>query len=411
VARAPETLDSLLASPETRRDPWPVLARLRREDPVHYAGAMDCWLVTRYDDVRLLFSDPRVTADRRQWRHYTPPPQGTFLRWIDDHGLMAVPPKEHARQRRLLASGFTPRGVARMNRQIRQVVERHAQPLHGRRGVVDIMAEFTTPIPNAVISRITGVGAPGDAQDRFSRLAQEAIQGFFGFVSDEVKERAERSYRELASWVRETIRLRREAPEEDLISDLVHARDGDDHLDEDHIVAQVGALLAAGSETTAVGGMISITTLLDHPDALRQLREDRSRIPRATSEILRYGFGGLGGMQRFAVDDFELHGKKIRKGEMLLLSLGGASHDPDHYPDPERFDIDRDPKDLLTFGAGPHYCLGANLARGELACMIDAALDFLPDGARVLRDQMQLQPLGLFDRVMTCPIDFGLGRR
>jgi cytochrome P450 len=407
MSASPDRLDILLDSPETRRDPYPALDRLRREDPVHFVAAMDCWLVTRYDDIRLLFTDPRVTADRRCWRHYVAPPEGTFLRWIDEHGLMAVPPKEHARQRRLLASGFTPRGVARMNRQIQEVVRRYARPLHGQSGVVDIMAEFTTPIPNAVISRITGVGAPDDSQDRFSRLAQEAIQGFFGFVSDEVKQRAERSFQEIASWVRETILLRREAPQEDLISDLVRAREGDDLLSDDHIVAQVGALLAAGSETTAVGGMISITTLLDHPEAFRRLREDRSLIPKAVSEILRYGFGGLAGMQRFAVEDFELHGSKIRSGEMLLLSLGGASHDPDHYPDPERFDIDRDPKDLLTFGTGPHFCLGASLARGELACMIDAALDFLPDGACVLREQMQLQPLGLFDRVMTCPIDFG----
>jgi len=112
-------------------------------------------------------------------------------------------------------------------------------------------------------------------------------------------------------------------------------------------------------------------------------------------------------MQRFAIEDFEFHGKPIRKGQMLILSLGGASHDAEVYPDPETFDIDRAPKELLTFGVGSHFCLGSNLAKGELKCMVEAALDFLPPGAKVLRDQMEFQSLGIFDRATVCPIDFG----
>jgi cytochrome P450 len=368
---------------------------------------MDFWLVTPYEDVRALFTDSRVTGDRRVWEHYVQPPEGSLFRWIDERGTMAVSPEEHIRQRRLLNSGFTPRGVARMNRQIREVVDRYARPLHGRKGIVDVMAEFTTPIPIAVVSAITGVAAPGDGEERFSRLGQETIQGFFGFVSDEVLQRAETAYKELSSWVRDTVRMRRESPRDDLISDLVQAGEGDDTLSDDDIVALVSAILSAGSETTALGGTIAITTLLQHSDSLERLRSDRSLIPKAVSEILRYGFGGLAGTARYAREDFELRGRKIRRGQMLMLSLGGASHDPKVYPDPERFDIDRDPKDLLTFGFGPHYCLGSNLAREEMVCMIDAALDFLPPGASFAEDQVEKQAIGLFDRAMTCPIDFG----
>ncbi len=396
-------------SPEVKEDPYPLLHRLRNEDPVHYIEAMDLFLVTRYEDVRSLFTDPHVTADRRLWEHYKPMPEGSFIGWINDNGLMAVSPKEHRRQRKLLGHGFTPRGVERMNDQIHDVVQRFAQPLVGRTGMVDIMAEFTTPIPNAVISAITGVGAPGDEEDRFSELAQAAIQGFFGLVSEEVIERSEEAFKILTSWARETVKLRRESPREDLISDLVLAQEGEDSLSDDNIVALVAALLAAGSETTALGGMISITTLLEHPESLERVRADRSLIPQTVSEILRFAFGGIGGMQRFALEDFELQGKQIAKGKMLMLSMGGASHDPSVYPDPEVFDIDRDPKDLLTFGIGPHYCLGANLARGELACMIDAAMEFLPPGAEFRKDLAETLPLGSFDRPITCPIDFGDG--
>jgi cytochrome P450 family 142 subfamily A polypeptide 1 len=104
-----------------------------------------------------------------------------------------------------------------------------------------------------------------------------------------------------------------------------------------------------------------------------------------------------------------LHGRKIRKGQMLVLSPGGASHDPTKYEDPERFDLNRNPQEFLTFGSGPHFCLGANLAKGELVSMIDAAADFLPPGAKVMTEQIEMQPLGLFDRIMTCPADFGSG--
>jgi cytochrome P450 len=407
LSAAPEALDFRLDSPEIKANPFPILARLRKEDPVHYVEDMDLWLVTRYEDIHDLYVDERVTGDRRKWAYYKRPKEGSIFRWIDDYGLMALDKKQHTAQRKLLGSGFTPRGVERMNRQIHDVVDRYARPLKGRRGVVDIMAEFTTPIPNAVISAVTGVAATGVSDAEFSRIAQEVIQGFFGFVNDEVLERAERAYQPLSGWVRETVRQRREKPEDDLISDLVNATEGAYRFTDDDIVAQVSALLAAGSETTATGGMISIITLLDHPDALERLREDRALIPQAVHEILRFAFGGIAGTQRFALEDFELHGRKIKKGQLLVLSMGGASHDPERYPDPDRFDIDRNPQDLMTFGIGPHFCLGANLAKGEMACMIDAALDFLPPGATVLKEQIKVQSLGLFDRMMTCPVDFG----
>ena len=403
----PESLSFDFNSPEVKKNPYPLLCRLREEDPIHFIPEMDVWLLTRYDDIHDAFIDTRLTGDRRVWEHYVRPKEGGIFRWIDDFGLMALSKKDHTRQRKLLASGFTPRGVERMDQQIRSVVERYAAPLRGRKGIVDIMADFTTPIPNAVISAITGVAATGVDDAEFSRIAQETIQGFFGFVGEAVQERAEVAYVQLSKWVQDTVDERRASPQDDLISDLVQARDGAFQLSDENIVAQVSTLLAAGSETTASGGTLSITTLLDHPETMERLRQDRSLIPKAVLEILRYSFGGIPGTTRFAKTDLELRGRKIRKGQMLMLSLGGASHDPERDAKPEQFDIDRDPRDILTFGVGAHFCLGANLAKGELACMIDAALDFLPPGAHIVKDRVEVQNLGLFDRPMNCPIDFG----
>lgn len=395
-----------------RANPFPLLRRLREEDPVHYVPSLDGWLVSRYEDVREAYVHPLLTGDRRVGNDYVQPPEGSLFRWIDDHGLMALDRKEHAGMRRLVASGFTPRGVRRMDGQIREVIARYAAPLASRTDVVDIMAEFTSPIPNAVISAITGVTAPGGVgEERFSRLAQETIQGFFGFVSEEVMARAERCCVELCAWVRATVEARREQPEDDLISDLVAARDGDARLTDEDIVGLVSALVAAGSETTATSGMVAIVTLLDFPEALARVRADRSLIRQTVNEILRYGFGRLTGTQRFATEDFEWKGRRLRKGQVVVLSMGGANRDPEKYPNPDVFDIDRNPQDLLTFGIGPHFCLGANLAKGELEGIVDAALDFLPEGAAVSRHDMRVESLGMFDRVMTCPVDFGAGRR
>jgi cytochrome P450 len=137
------------------------------------------------------------------------------------------------------------------------------------------------------------------------------------------------------------------------------------------------------------------------------VRDDRSLVPKAVNEIMRFAFGGPAGLPRFAVRDFELRGQKIRKGQMLMLSFGGANRDPAVFDDPDTLDIERDARDLLVFGNGPHYCLGANLARQEMGCMIEAMLDFLPPGSRWRKDQMEFQTTGLFRRPVTLPIELG----
>jgi cytochrome P450 enzyme len=388
-------------------DPYPTIAHLRASDPVHFVPGLGFWLVTRYDDVRRLFTDENVTNDPRAYEHYVAPPEGSFMRWVSEHGLFSLPPDEHARVRRLVSAAFTPRAIARMDSQVLDVIEQFVAPVRGRRGVVDLMAELTDPIPNAVICRVTGVAAPGGEEIRFRELAQETIRGFFSFADPEAKQRGNDAFLEIANWVREVARERRRAPREDLITDLVRASDRGEAMSDDEIVILVAGLIGAGSETTAIGGVVSLRALLEHPVALARLRADRGLVPGAVNEILRFGFGGGAGLPRYAVRDFELRGKPIRKGQMLMLSFSGAHRDPSVFPDPDRFDIERDTTDLTIFGHGPHYCLGVHLALAELRGLVDAALDFLPADACLRDDLVEWQRLMFFRRPLNLPIDLG----
>jgi len=387
-------------------DPAPFLHRLREDDPVHFVEPLGFWFVTRHDDVKRLFNDPEIaTHDPRTWEHYAPEPDGSMLRWIADNSFFAREPADHLRMRRLFIGALTPRAVRRMDAQIRDVVEGFAAPLRDRPGeVVDMLGDFMSPIPNAVISRVMGVG-PGSDEAHFREIAQDMVRGFFPFAPPEAKACAEAALAELAPWVGTMIDDRRGALREDLVSDLLRAQEEGGAITDEEVVMMVSGLIGAGSETTSNGGVAILRTLLAHPEHLERVRADRSLVPKAIDEVMRFAFGGPAGMQRFAVRDFELRGRHIRKGQMLVLALGGANRDPAVFPNPDVIDFDRDNRESLVFGHGPHYCLGANLARQEMGAMLDAALDVVTPGSRLREDLQQFVPLGFFQRPLNMPIE------
>lgn len=332
----------------------------------------------RHDDVKRLFAaDELATPDRRCWEFHQPSPGGSYLRWAEDNSLFALEPDEHARLRRLFSASLTPRAVKRYERQVRETVERFAAPLRGVAGTIELMADFANPIPNAVISRIMGIPPAGDEEQHFCAIAQTALRGVFPFADEVSKRAADAAFAEIAEWVGTLVRERRVRLEEDMISDLIRVQDRDDRLTDDEIVLTVTGLLAAGSETTAIGGMVAAGTLLAHPEQADKLRREPTWIPNAVLEIMRtgFGFGGIGGPARYARRDFELRGKAIRQGQMLMLSFDGAGRDPAVYVDPDRFDVTRDVKDLITFGHGMHYCLGVHLASSRSTAAMSVRLN------------------------------------
>ena len=394
-----------LVTPEILADQYPVIAEMRESDPVFYDETIQGWLVFRHDDVKALLSDPRYSRDRKLSPHYEAPPKGSWSERLDNDSLGGGDEVEHRRWRNRLSVGFTPRAVRRMEEQVREVVEQFAAPIRGRQGNADLVAEFTNPIPNTVISRITGIPPyPGD-EDRFRCLAQDVIRRFFPMADEENIRRGERALDELAEWVGKLGEERRQERQEDLISDLIHENDGDYEMTNDEIVMVIATLVAAGSETTTLGGTGVLRLLLQNPAELAKLREDPSLSVNAVRESLRHGFGtAISGVPRFAIEDIELRGKTIRKGDMVMPSMGGANRDPAVFTDPDRFDITRDTREMLAFGHGPHYCLGANLALQEMSCMIEAALEFMPEGTVLLEDETEWESIGIMTRAINLPI-------
>jgi cytochrome P450 len=408
VSAAPASL----VDPAFVANPFAQLAWLREHDPVHWDEALGTWFITRYDDVRRFFSDPRLSTDRRLARGYQPAPQETWLFHFEQSSIISADPEGHRRWRNRLSAGFTPRAVRRMDQQVRDIVEEFAAPIRGRTGPVDLLAAFTDPIPNTVIGRITGIPPyPGD-EARFRSLAQQMMQRFTFFADAAKVERGNAAIEELAEWVLKLADERRQTRGEDLLSDLIHGNAGDEALTNREIVVLVAGLVAAGSETTTLGGTQVIRHLLRHPEELARVRADRSLVRNAVREALRFDFGSLAAVNmRFATEPIELAGRTIRPGDMLMLSPASANRDPSVFPDPDRFDVGRDTRDVVSFGHGPRYCLGANLAMQEMACMLEAALDFLPEDARLVEDESDWEQIGIMRRPLRLVVDFGSEHR
>jgi len=197
TAATTETVIDPFLTEEFHTDPNAVIARMRAEDPVHQISGLGAWMVTRYDDVRALFTHPDATNDRRAYAHYQLP-SDPMARWIAENSLFAASPEQHARQRNLVATAFTPRAVKRMENQVRAVIQDFAAPLRGRKGKVDLYAEFTEPIPNTVIGRITGVPPNGSDELRWRQLGRDAVRGVSPFLTpEELEERHKRRSEEL----------------------------------------------------------------------------------------------------------------------------------------------------------------------------------------------------------------------
>lgn len=402
----PTTVLSLITG--SARDQVPIIAQLREQDPVCWLPGFDAWLVTRHEDVRLLFADWRLTTDPRAYERYKTPTVAGAARWLGEMPFRSTPADPLSPGRRLVLAALTPRAVERTEARIREVVEQFAAPLRGRNDVVDLMGEFASPVATAVIGRMLGIPPKGDDEIRFRRLARKAARGIRPFLSDQQSQETESASVEIAEYVLGLVEERRQTPREDMISDLLTVSSTATQGSNEEIVRIVSALVSAGTGTPGVACARALRALLLHPDQLSLLRSERSLLANAVEELLRYD-SGLSLMPRYVLEDFELRGRSLKKGQLVALSLTGANHDPRVFPDdPDRLDLRRDTREALSFGHGPHFCTGANVARVELRLMLDAALDLLPPNARLLEDQIRWSSRGFLSQIKSLPVDFAV---
>lgn len=343
--------------PAVRDDPYPSLARLRELDPVNETP-IGFWRLTRYTDVdRLLHDVPagvRATDGTLPGVDEQQSPPRLFMLQQD--------PPTHTRLRKLVSHGFTPRAVTGWRAGIERVVDECLTRV-APQGRMDVIADLALPVPSTLICQMMGV--PVADRPRFTEWTARATFGLAaGVAPPEVIEEATGAAMSLAAYFQELVASRRADLRDDLLSALIRAEEAGDRLDPLELLSQAIGLLIAGFETTI--GLIGngVRQLIRHPGELAALRARPELITSAVEECLRFD-GPIILTSRVLHADVEFGGKLLRKDTRVWGMLAAANRDPAKFPDPDRFDVARTPNEHLAFGGGPHYCLGAHLARVE----------------------------------------------
>lgn len=397
--------------PASRGDSYAYYAELRRHSPVIRARIPTRgtgWVVTRYDDVLKAHKDPRFSTDPRNATR-TPlfgfgGPYAPKLIKLVGASMVSVDDPAHARLRRLVSKVFTPRSVADMAPWIEGTVETLLDDA-ARRGTVDLMDSFALPLPLRVISEMLGI--PEDRRLAFHDQVVRLIE-----VNDQPVRRAIRwlpAMPKLLRFFEDLIELKRRAPDDKLITRLITVEEEGDHLSRDELIGMIFLLLFAGHETSVnlIGN--GLMALIDHPAQMAMLRERPELMDGAVEEFLRYTNPVEHGTPRFALEDVEIAGTRVRKGEMVILLLAAANRDESVFSEPDRFDILRtDNSRHLALGFGLHYCLGSALARLETKIALTALLRRFPDLALgVPREAVRWRQATGLRGVMALPVRLG----
>lgn len=349
-------------SHELHANPYPVYARLRDESPVHHNAEHAFWAVSRFDDVVHALQRPEVFTSTRAETSGDPSQSMPMMIVMD--------PPRHDELRALVNRSFTPRRIAELEPQVRKHATRLIDAFLSR-GSCDLFAEFSGPLPSAVIAAMLGVP---ETDSEWFKQKSTAVVAAAGPVGGEGADAAF----ELAAYLAKIFEAKRARPEDDLMSELLAAEVGGRHLTQGELVGFAVLLLIAGNETTT--NLISNgTVILDqHPDARRQLAGNPAKIPAAVEEMLRFD-PPVQGLERRLTRATTLQGQRLEAGEKVFLLAASANRDPRRIERPDEFDIARSPNRHLSFGWGTHFCLGASLARLEARVAFEELLARLPE--------------------------------
>ena len=362
-------------APDFLADPYPMYRRLREEDPVHWSPRLKAWVLTRYDDVKGVLLDREISSDRmRPFFATLPGPEAAriadVIRFLSTWMVFRDPP-EHTRLRRLTSKVFNVQSMQAMRPTIEEISGWLLDRI-GERTEIDFIADYAGPLPALVIMAMLGV--PRDRLAMVKALSDDMAL-FIGSAraGPDKYEVAERATRDMARFFSDLIRERTAKPTDDLLSQLIHLKEGEDRLDPDELVATCILLLFAGHETTTHHIGNGLLALLKFPGELAALQKDPALAPRAVEELLRYD-GPAGVQARIVTEPHELRGRRLSRGDRVFLMLSAANRDSEAYAEPDHVILERSGPPHLAFGFGMHICLGFPLARLEGQIALPAVL-------------------------------------
>jgi cytochrome P450 len=341
---------------------------MRTHHPVSLGEARPVWHVFRYEDVSTVITD-HTRFSSRVFANF----DGSFLK----DTLISKDPPEHRKLRNLINQAFTPRAVARLSDRITQITQELLDQVRFR-GQMDIVSDIAFPLPAKVIAELLGV--PAEDWNIFQRWAR--VDGADPAAARRDPARMRNMQEEMSRYFSRLLEERRRHPREDLITALSKAEVDGERLSEHELVSFCTLLLAAGQETTKNLITNTIVCLTDHPDALERLTREPTLMPTAIEEVLRY-LPPVWFLFRQTKTDVELAGQSIPANQVILAWTASANRDPAQFPNPDQFDIQREPNRHLSFGHGVHLCVGAPLARLEARIALPMMLQQLKGLQRV----------------------------
>jgi len=399
-----------LVSPEAVREPERFFARLRETQPLAWSEPHRAWVVTRHADIVAALRSPGFTAERiGPFRaRVAAPPDSDLDRSLAvlERWLVFKDPPDHERLRALVSRAFAPSIVRARADRIAARVDELLDGLEAAGGAsapVDLVEHFAYPLPAVVIAEMLGV--PPEDRDRFKAWSDQLTTMVFG-----AHDRPDRfavgagGLAELASYLGELVAHYERHPSDNLITVLL-AREGDDVLSRDELVATATLLLFAGHETTTNLIANGVLALLRAPAQAERLRAEPARLPAAVEEFIRFD-GPAKATMRLVADDHDFAGAALRRGDRVFLMNCAGNRDPAAFADPDVLDVGRHPNPHLGFGFGPHFCLGAPLARLEVALAVGRLLERFP--ALALADEpLDWHPTVLSRALVRLPVTVG----
>lgn len=385
-----------------RRDPYPLYARMRRECPV-YRAPQGVWYLTRCADVEQALADLRLSNDRDRMTGALVARDGRMRelsRLTSRLGrvMSNTDPPDHARLRKLVNKAFTARRIEALRERVRTVVDGLVDAAVAAGAPTDVLAAVASPLPHTVVCELFGIPEADRTQ------VKEWFRGL-GRISEDI-DRAVEVVDAFEEYLMRLVARRRTDPGDDLISALVTAQARGDGLTDHELLSTCFMLITAGDETTTnlIGN--GLLALLRHPDQLARLRADPGLLRPAVDELVRYD-SPTQAIVRVVAEDVTIGGHTLPAGDLVYLVLAAASRDPDRYTDPDRVDLTRPADRHPGFGHGPHFCLGAPLARLETELALGTLLRRLP-GLRLAvdADDLQWRPNPLQRRLTALPVTY-----